>query len=111
MTATATLFDPEPFAPIAVDRSATIDEQFQAFHEANRWVYDALVQLARQRVEAGRKVGIKALVERLRWDWELATTGDTWKLNNNFTSRYARLMMSREADLVGLFETRELRAA
>jgi hypothetical protein len=42
----------------------------------------------------------------------MQTTGDAgFKLNDHFTSRYARLLMQREPDLYGLFETRAVRAA
>ena len=30
-----------------------------------------------------------------------------FKLNNNFTAHYARLLMAQEPDLEGFFETRE----
>jgi hypothetical protein len=49
----------------------------------------------------------------LRWEWQGATTDPNaeWKLNNNYRSRFARLIMDNEPDLAGVFETRELKAA
>jgi hypothetical protein len=39
----------------------------------------------------------------------LQTSGDEdYKLNNNFTSRYARLLMQHNADLAGFFEIRAM---
>jgi len=35
---------------------------------------------------------------------------DGWKLNNNYTSRYARLVMDECPDLDGFFNTRELQS-
>lgn len=35
---------------------------------------------------------------------------EQWKLNNNFTSRYARLLLENEPELEGLFEIRSLRS-
>jgi len=95
------------------ERGQTLDERFQKFHEQNGWVYTALVRLARETLAAGRtRCGIKMLFEVLRWQWELATiSDDEFRLNNNHTSRYARLIMSREPDLEGFFEIRELKAA
>lgn len=85
---------------------------FLAFHEANPRVYEELVKLARQAKAKGRaKIGIGMLWEVLRWHFWLETKGDEeFKLNNNYRSRYARLIMGLEADLVGVFETRELRS-
>jgi len=86
--------------------------EFLAFHEANPKVYAELVRLARQAKARGRtKVGIGMLWEVLRWHFWLETNGaDEFKLNNNHRSRYARLIMGLEADLLGVFETRELRS-
>jgi hypothetical protein len=105
-----TLFDDDPrFAPVEVQH-LTIDEAFAVFHEANPWVYKALVRLARRYLTTGRtRIGAKALFEVLRWEWSMATVDDEFKLNNNFTSRYARLIMATEPDLADVFEVRELR--
>jgi hypothetical protein len=113
VTDAPSLFDGDPrFAPVAPQ--PTIDEAFRAFHAANPWVYAALVKLARQAVKDGHKrVGMKMLWEVLRWEWtrQSVTTDGEWRMNNSFTSRYARLIAANEADLVDVFETRALRAA
>lgn len=90
------------------------DERFREFHEKNPEVYQELVSLARQAVARGRrKMGIKMLFEVVRWQRFLRTTdpdsGSTYKLNNNYHSRYARLIMDQESDLRGIFEVRELK--
>jgi hypothetical protein len=56
------------------------------------------------------RYGIKALFEVLRYEYSVQTQGDEFKLNNSYTSRYARMLMRQHADLDGFFETRELRA-
>jgi hypothetical protein len=48
--------------------------------------------------------------EGLRFMRALTTTADDFKLNNDFTSRYARLLMQSEPELDGFFEVRELRS-
>ena len=51
------------------------------------------------------------LFEVLRWEWiirGLPDTAEEFKLNNNYTSRYARLIMESEPGLEGVFETRRL---
>ena len=75
-------------------------------------MYEGLVRLARELTAQGRaRVGIKMLFEVLRWQHALRTTGDEFKLNNNYHSHYARLIMSQEPDLDGVFETRRLHVA
>lgn len=91
---------------------ATIKEAFLRFHSDNPHVYDALVKLARRAHRSGaNRVGIKMLFEVLRWRHTLRTGGDDFKLNNNYHSYYARLIMSREPDLFGIFELRKLHGA
>lgn len=92
-------------------RPPTIAERFAEFHAAHPEVYQELVELARARVRSGRRrVGIKALWEVARWNLELRCDDGEFKLNNSFTASYARLIMSQEADLADIFETRERRA-
>ena len=91
---------------------ASIQDQFEAFHRENPLIYKYLVDRARQVKARGRKnYSIKTLWELLRWhvDTQSQRPGD-FKLNNNYASRYARLIMQREPDLAGFFNTRGLRA-
>jgi hypothetical protein len=96
---------------LAFDQERTIDEAFARFHEDNPHVYDELRMLAlRARRRGATKIGIGMLFEVLRWRQTLRTDGDAYKLNNNYRSRYARMLMA-EPELAGCFETRGLRAA
>jgi len=95
--------------PITSPQAAhgTPEERFKAFHEANPHVYQALRKLALQmRREGIRRYSMKGLFEVLRWQYSLQTGGDDYKLNNYFTSFYARLLMASEPRLSGFFETR-----
>lgn len=82
-------------------------ERWWKFHLINRHVYSAIVAEARKAHENDYKVGMKAIFEHLRWQWREQTKGDEYKLNNTYTAYYARLVMMREPDLEGFFETRE----
>lgn len=86
----------------------TTAERFEEFHAANPDVYKVLVRLAREWVAAtGRpKLGIKTLYERARWEIALNTGDADYKLNNNYTAFYARLIMYREPDLCDMFDMR-----
>jgi len=88
-----------------------LDRAFWRFHRDNPRVYELLVRYARQAKAAGHShFGMKMLWERLRW-YVMIETRDTsgLKLNNNYHSRYARLIMAREEDLSEMFELRELK--
>ncbi len=116
MTDDLTLFDDRTLFPIppvfvTVPHTGGIEANFLDFHTANPWVYDALVHLARDLKRRGRhRLGIGMLFEVLRWQWFRTTADPTseFRLNNNYRSRYARMIMAREADLSDIFETRVL---
>lgn len=110
----ASLFDGSPLHPLVqpeYGREETIQQRFERFHAMNPFVYDSLRALALQMVRAGvKKYGVKGLFETLRWHYTLSTQGEPFKLSNDLTSRYARLLMEREPALEGFFELRELRS-
>lgn len=91
--------------------SHTLDDRFQQFHKDNPHVYDKLVSMTRQLKEKGhKKVGMQMLFEVLRWNSMMRTVSHDYKLNNDYCSRYARLIMDQEQDLEGIFELRRITA-
>jgi hypothetical protein len=94
-------------------RERTIQDRFEEFHRNNPKVYDLIVFYSRAALKSGREhYGMASIFERIRWHMYIETrsSDDDFKLNNDFRSRYARLVMEREADLSGFFELRELRS-
>ncbi|MGW2022035.1 hypothetical protein [Streptomyces decoyicus] len=92
-------------------KAATIQAQFEVFHQLNPWVLQALESLTGdylKRVGQAR-VGIGMLFEVLRWRYAAATAGDEFRLNNNFRSRYVRLLIERHPEWAPAFEVRALR--
>jgi len=86
-----------------------IEARFSEFHHANPQVYEILVGLARKWRDAGHTTcSIKMLFEVLRWQVGITTRGDSFTLNNSYTSRYARLIAANEPDLADLFNMRQL---
>jgi hypothetical protein len=78
-----------------------------AYHNANLHVYYRLRQLALDLVNRGhKKHSIKGLFEVLRYQQKFETTGDSFKLNNNLTPFYSRLLMQEEPRLAGFFYLR-----
>lgn len=105
-----TLFEPlPPIVRPAVNRCDTLQQRFESFHRANPAVYAALKRLALDMRRRGvRRYGIGGLFELLRWQYAMQTHGDDYALNNNWRSRYARLLMDEVPELRGFFEVREL---
>ncbi len=98
--------------PVHHDPTLTIQQRFESFDKANPWVRLALIRLARDAKARGRTYGIGALYERLRWEYDVRlVTAETFKLNNDYRSRYARTIAAECPALADYFRTRELRAA
>lgn len=87
-----------------------IEKKFEKFHNKNPHVYKLLVKYAREARKTGKKkFGMGAIYERARWNVEVETRGVPFKIDNDFRSRYSRVIMHNEHDLDGFFELRELR--
>lgn len=75
--------EPEPGSP-------SLRAQWSAFRAANPQVWDLFVRFALEAAERGRRLGAKAVWERMRWEVALDSRGDEYRLNNNYPSYAAR---------------------
>lgn len=104
----------EPIQQPDRKRFTTIQARFEEFDRLNPQVRAKLVEMARELVRNGhKKIGMAMLYEVLRWHYLKAigpVTADSsgYKLNDNYTSRYARKIMETCDDLKAVFETRTL---
>lgn len=108
-----TLLDLLGFVEVDLPHTATLEERFARFDELNPQVYRALEHMVAGLVERGRtKVSLKMCVEVLRWNFFMRTNDPSaeYRLNNSYTSRYARLLVQRNLQWEGLFEMRGLRS-
>jgi hypothetical protein len=91
----ASLFDRPP-----------IETPFQKFHRENSHVYRVLRDTSLEEKRSGRySASMKYIYEVVRRS-KVQTNGHPYKLNNNFTSHYSRLLMESEPELRGFFEVR-----
>jgi len=82
-------------------------KKFREFHNDNPHVFDELLKMARQLKRLGHnKYSMKTLFEVVRWHRSLKTTDTEFKLNNNFTAYYSRLVMVADSNLDGFFRVR-----
>lgn len=96
----------------------TNEERFDEFHAANPHVYTLFKRYAYELITAGhRKLSSKLIVERVRWEALVSTTGSGWHvaagkpflINNDFTAHYARKFAEDFPRLAGRFEFRTIR--
>lgn len=103
-----TMFDqaPERTAPPA--EVPSLEERFRAFHEANPLVYEKLEREALSALRNGdRRVAVARLVENLRHDAALRTSGSPFQVDNSFRSLYGRMLVARRPELRAVIVLRE----
>lgn len=113
-----------PQEPIAVARPLSVEEadalrrgEPMATEEghrqaAMRWMEEhpdgiALFEtLALQAAEHRKKFGVKALAERVRWEYMITKSDDDWRINNSYVSYIARELVRRHPSLAEHIEFR-----
>lgn len=98
-------------SPGSVTDDPTLQQRFEQFHTDNPQVYRALTDLAERWFANHWSVGIGMLWEVMRWQLGVETDATDYRLNNNYRSRYARLLLAEHPEWIGRIKTRELRAA
>ena len=87
----------------------TLQEKFELYHRENPHILPLLVRFVNEAKASGRKhYSINAIFERIRWHLDIETTGDVFKLNNNYRSRYVRLLEKEHPEYDGFFFKRAL---
>jgi hypothetical protein len=85
-----------------------ITEAFWVFHRSHPEVFGLFCRFTYELIRRGYTNGSAKLVfERIRWETMVQTDGKV-KINNNFTSRYARLFEKRNPQHKGFFRKRRL---
>ena len=85
------------------------EAKFNAFHAENPHIYELVKKFTFEVIATGRKhYGMTSIINRIRWYTMVETTGDRFKINNNFYPYYARLFMREHPEHSGFFRTRAL---
>lgn len=87
----------------------TLAQKFEQYHKDNPHVYKLFLKYAKQVKSLGfDRFSSKAIFERLRWhlSFETKDYDSAFKINNNYTSFYARKVMSEYPEFINFFETR-----
>lgn len=90
----------------------TIQQRFEAHDRAHPEVYRLFRRFALELLATGRRhYSADAILQRVRWECAISTTAGDFKVNDHFSSRYARKLIAEDRRFDGFFELRELRAA
>jgi hypothetical protein len=87
---------------------------FDRFHRENPHVFGTFKQRAFAMRATGRlKYGARTIIENMRWDYDIATTGDVFLINDDYVPMYARLFLHRNPKMlqpIPFFELRRVRS-
>lgn len=98
-------------AQLDIFNLSTLDEAFWKFHKQNPQVYRKLVEMTKKAKFVGKqRIGMKMLFEVIRWEHLVHTRSDDFALNNNYTSRYVRMLSDEYPELADMFEIRRIRS-
>lgn len=86
---------------------ATTDKFIENFSSVPAvWMHFERFTLAA--IDAGKRLGAKCIMERVRWEVEVEESRE-FKVNNNYTAYYARVFAEKYPEHRDYFETREVR--
>lgn len=99
----------------------TIQFSFQRYHEQNPAIFKLIVREADKAISKGKKkFSVKQIVGYLRWEVYLETKQDTlfdkkgeitkYKIPDQFTSRYSRLLIDQYPYMKPYVEQRNIRS-
>ena len=86
-------------------------ERWWAWHLENPHVYRLFKRFTFQALMKRRHkhLGAWLVVNRIRWETSIETTGEDFKISNDFIAYYARLFMAQHPEHKGLFRTKPLK--
>lgn len=94
---------------LTADARPELVAAYQGWAKANPHVVETFLSLAQQMKAAGRdRYSGWAIVAKMRWDHDLTTKGDVFKIRNDFIGMMARHSVARDPSLEHFFEMRQM---
>lgn len=89
-----------------------LNDRFNEYHKSNPYVFDLFIRFTMEAKRRGyKRFSAKAVFERIRWHMNVETEdADGFKINNNYTSRYVRLLEKFFPEHKDFYRKRELRS-
>jgi hypothetical protein len=86
----------------------TLFEKFYDYHNENPHVYKEFEDLSNQAWENGRRrYSGWTIINVIRWNFDITTTGKPFKISNDYIAIYTRLFNLRNPEKVGFFELKQ----
>jgi hypothetical protein len=79
------------------------------WHKANPQVWDYFEHFSLEAVSKGRtKISHWLIINRIRWEVNIVTTGEEFKISNDYIAFYARLWKAKYPQYKNLFTTKRM---
>lgn len=80
------------------------------WHKQNPHVYELFKQFTLRAINRGHKnLSAWLIVNRIRWETSIETTGVDFKISNDYIAFYARLFMAEHPQYDGFFRIKEMK--
>jgi hypothetical protein len=90
--------------------SASLKQKWWAWHKQNPHIYALFKRFTLEAIRQGHKrLSGWLIVNRIRWETVVVTSGDDFKIPNDFIAFYSRLFMHEHPDYQGFFRTRPMK--
>jgi len=87
-----------------------LKERWWAWHKENPEFYELFKKFTFQAIHKGHhNLSAWLVANRIRWETMIVTTGDEYKINNDFLALYSRLFMHDYPDYAGFFRTKPMK--
>lgn len=85
------------------------EEAFIDFHEDNPEVYELFDQFCRDYISKGKtKISAAMIINRIRWEKEVMTSDDEFKISNNHQPYYAREWVKKNPQYKSFFNFKKV---
>lgn len=90
----------------------TTRERWLKWHLANPDVYELFKRFTFEAIGHGHKnLSAWLIINRIRWETAVVTTGNPYKVPNDYIAHYSRLFMREYPEYTGFFRVRPLKWA
>ena len=87
----------------------TLKQKWWEWHRTNPHVYQLFEKFTFMAINKGHKnLSAWLVVNRIRWETSIETTGDDFKISNDYIALYARLFMHYHPEYEGFFRIKRM---
>jgi hypothetical protein len=89
---------------IAAREMSPLEQQWRAWHKENPHVYRLFNRFTREAISRGhQRLSAWLIINRVRWETAIVTTGNDFKISNDYIAYYSREFMRLNPQYDGFF--------